>query len=121
MFEYTTHVFNDSCVRSLICLTCAQVKVDTGRIRSEIQFVSGRWLFELPPGSLHKNFSMQVFRQRYCQSGTPLAHRGSGSSDVVSADFSDWTLTLHPNCLDILRAMPAKSDRVCTSDIHLPV
>ena len=35
----------------LICLACARVKVDTGRIRSAIRFRTGEWVFSLPPGS----------------------------------------------------------------------
>ena len=47
VFEYTAHVYNDERIRSLICFACAQIKVDTGRIRSAIDFRSGRWLFLL--------------------------------------------------------------------------
>ena len=54
--ERTAHVYNDECVRALICFACARVKVDTGRIRSDIAFRTGEWLFSLPPGSLVKNF-----------------------------------------------------------------
>ena len=84
--ERTAHVYNDECVRALICFACARVKVDTGRIRSDIAFRTGEWLFSLPPGSLvikhfhggiHKtishtrNFSCRSWTptQRCCRSG----------------------------------------------------
>ena len=59
-FEYTSHVYTEGRIRSLICFACARIHVDTGRIRSAIEFVSGRWLFSLPRGSLTKNFSLTV-------------------------------------------------------------
>ena len=93
--EAAAHVYNDDCVRALICFACARVKVDTGRIRSAISFRTGKWLFSLPPGSLVKNFSMAEFAQRYRKSGTPLAERGFRSSNSGSPDFSDWELKLH--------------------------
>ena len=66
-FKYATHVYNDNRIRSLICFACAQIKVDTGRIRSAIEYRSGRWLFSLPKGSLTKKFSMAEFEKIYRQ------------------------------------------------------
>ena len=71
VFEYIAHVYNDERIRSLICFACAQIKVDTGRIRSAIEFRSGRWLFCLPRGSLIKNFAMGEFTKRYRAPGLP--------------------------------------------------
>ena len=118
VFEYTYHVYNDECIRSLICFSCAQIKVDTGHLRSEIGFRSGRWLFSLPPGSLVKNFSMEQFTQRYRQSGSPLALRGSGSVDLCSPDFSDWQLQLHPQYMDLLAASPKQFRGIALGDLE---
>ena len=101
--EATARVFNDACVRALICSACARVKVDTGGLRSEIEFITGKWLFSLPPGSLVKNFSMAEFKQRYCKSGTPLAERGSRPGSPDGPDFSDWKLNLHAQYLQLLQ------------------
>ena len=101
--EATARVFNDACVRALICSACARVKVDTGGIRSEIKFITGKWLFSLPPGSLVKNFSMAEFKQRYCKSGTPLAEKGSRPGSHDGPDFSDWKLNLHAQYLQLLQ------------------
>ena len=100
--EYTADVYNADCIRILICFACAQVKLDIGRIRSAIEFYSGRYLFSLPPGSLVKNFSMAEFTQRYRSSGSPLAARGDCASDGVCLGFSDWELRLHSECVDLL-------------------
>ena len=101
--EATAHVYNDACVRALICFACARVKVDTGRIRSEIKFMSGKWLFSLPPGSLVKNFSMAEFSRRYCKSGTPLAEKRSRPGSYDGPDFSDWKLNLHAQYWQLLQ------------------
>ena len=82
VFEYTSHVYNDQCIRSLICFACAQVHVDTGQLRSAIKFVSGTWFFGLPPGVLRKNFCMQEFSRKYRMPGTPLAFRGNVPHDI---------------------------------------
>ena len=118
VFEYTTHVYNDERIRSLICFACAQVKVDTGGIRSDIGFRSGRWLFSLPKGSLQKNFSMAEFTRRYRKPGSPLAPRGSGVADVPTADFSDWTLQLHPDYMTLLRAQPEQLRDISVGDLQ---
>ena len=97
VFEYTAHVFNDHRIKSLMCFACAQIKVDTGSIRSDIEFRNGRWLFSLPKGSFKKNFSSTVFADRYRQSGTPLAPAGQGRANAASPDFTDWELLVHPD------------------------
>ena len=50
VFQSTRYVFNAQRIRSLICFCCAQIKLDTGRIRRDIEFRSGTWLFARPPG-----------------------------------------------------------------------
>ncbi len=116
-FEYTGHVYNDECIRSLVCFACAQVKVDTGRIRSAIEFRSGRWLFSLPRGSLVKNFAMGEFTRRYRQDGSPLAPRGGGPGDVCGPDFSDWELRIHPRYLELLSLSPEQLRGICLEDL----
>ena len=101
-FEHTSHVYNDDRIRSLICFACAQVKLDTGRIRSAIEFRSGTWFFSLPKGSLTKNFSMDEFRRLYCQSGSPFAFRGSDAAAIHGPYFSDWRLRLDPEYRSLL-------------------
>ena len=44
-FQATSYVFSNARIRSLICFTCNQIKLDTGRIRIEIEFCSGSWFF----------------------------------------------------------------------------
>ena len=95
-FEYTQKVFNDTSIRSLICCVCARILLDTGGIRSHIDFFSGNWFFKLPKGSLKKNFSMEVFTERYRQTGSPLAYTGQAHRN---ADFADWQLWLHPTAV----------------------
>ena len=103
VFEYTRRVYHDDNVRSLVCFACAQIKVDTGGKRSDVEFCTGRWLFSLPPGSLVKNFSMAEFTHRYRKGGSPLAHRSASSQgDVRTADFYDWTLKVHPQYVERL-------------------
>jgi hypothetical protein len=98
VFEYTQQIYNDCSVRALICCLCARIQVDTGRGRSEIEFVHGGWLYTLPLGSLRKNFSKAEFERRYQQIGSPLS--GSGSR---VPDFTDWLLRAHP---DVIAAIP---------------
>ena len=95
VFSQLAHVCNDDRIRSLMCFLCQQIKLDTGRIRSDITFMSARWLFSLPVGSLVKNFSMQKFTAKYRRPGSPLAYRGPD----FSPDFSHNTLHLHPQVL----------------------
>ena len=118
MFEYTAHVYNDERIRSLICFACAHIKVDTGRMRSAIEFVSGRWLFSLPRGSLTKNFSMEEFTKRYRAPGSPLAATGSARAVAKCPDFSDWQVRLHPQCLNMLRDSAQGLDGVAVADLE---
>ena len=53
--EYTMQVYNDKSIKALICCVCACVRVDTGGVRSQIEFRSGNWFFNLPRGSLKNN------------------------------------------------------------------
>ena len=51
-FAYTASTYNDEHIHAYICFICARVKVDTGKIRSNIEMKSGRWLFSMPSGAL---------------------------------------------------------------------
>ena len=112
VFQYTSYVYNNHRIRSLICFACAQIKLDTGRIRSDIAFCSGAWFFALPPGSLKKCFSMQIFDERYRKSGTALAPRGNQKEqDVPSPQFDDWHLSIHPKWLKLMSQSNCASSR----------
>ena len=94
-FDYTLQVYNDSTIRSLICCCCAQIWLDTGGIRSDIEFVRGGWLLDLK--SLKKNFSKSLFAERYQRAQTPLAYAGAGHRNP---DFEQWLLRLHPEVIE---------------------
>ena len=97
LFQRLAHVYNNHRVRSLICMVCAQIKLDTGGSNSEIEYMPGTWFFTLSPKALLKNCSMRRFQERYCQSGTPLAVYGNSSEqDIQNVSFKEWTLTIHP-------------------------
>jgi hypothetical protein len=97
--EYTLQLYNDEMVRSLICGICARIRLDTGHVHSDIQFVTGAWLQTLEvkhPGIVKKVCSQERFDQLYRQSGMPLAPSGNqGAGDVVTPDFTDWQLWIH--------------------------
>jgi hypothetical protein len=84
-FEHVVQVYNDEAIKGLICFACAQIHVATGRCRTKIAFRTTSWLLAMSADALRKNFSMAVFEERYCCSGTPLAARGEGGPD-----FRDW-------------------------------
>ena len=125
-FDHTQQLFNNDTVRSLICSVCARIRVDTGGIRSHIEFCKGGWFLTLPNGSLKKNFSMSEFRERYCQPGTPLA---CNDPSLRAPQFDDWYLQLHPDVwghssmysLDVLelrntRLLCCPEDHKCSYD-----
>ena len=116
--ERTVHVYNDERIRALICFACARVKVDTGRVRSDIRFRIGEWLFSLPPGSSVKNFSMAEFTRRYRKSGSPLADRGSGHGDVANPDFSDWQVKLHVRYMQLLTGSYGSTKLISFTDLE---
>ena len=101
VFEHLVQVYNDRCIRSLICFCCAQIKVDTGRCRSRIQFRTGTWLMGVPWQSLQKNFSMSQFERRYCKR-TPLSavFAPGNHGDVERPDFSDWRVRLREDAVE---------------------
>ena len=103
VFTQLAHVCNDDRIRSLMCFLCSQVKLDTGRLRSDIEFRNARCLFSLPVGSLIKNFSMHKFNAKYRQPGSPLAYRGPD----YSADFTHDNVHLHPE-VSLSQIPPAK-------------
>ena len=96
-------MYNDERIRALICFACARVRIDTGRgRRSDIELHHGRWLMTLPESSLYKNFSLNTFKRRYAKPMTPLHPRNTQTADGSDPDYTDWTLSLHPNCETIL-------------------
>ena len=110
-FAYTSSMYNDERIHAYICFVCAAIKVDTGRIRSKIKMMSGKWLFSVPSGALTKNLSFNNFKDKYAGHGSPLHVRGSGRhNDVSSPDFSDWVVHLSDDfplselCLDNSKA-----------------
>ena len=72
-FERTLQVYNDEAIRSLMCMCCPQFKVDTGRIRSAIEFCSGKWLLSAGTVSLKTNFSFARYEQRFVSGTTNRA------------------------------------------------
>ena len=96
--------YNDDCVHAYMCFTCASIKVDTGRIRSDIERVTGAWLLGLKNNAAAKNLSMHRFKEIYARDKTPLHVRGGkDKADIDPPDFSDWRLEL---CDDVLSKMP---------------
>ena len=102
VFQYIGEIYNDKTIRALMCVCCPLIKVDTGRCRSKIQFVSVGWLLKAGPDALVKNFSMARYTARFRRSGTPLAHRESSTNPigVEGPDFSDWQLRFTPEAIE---------------------
>ena len=116
-FQYTSYVFNDQRIRSLMCFGCAQIKLDSGGIRSEIEFRSGSWLFTCPPGMLYKCFGMSLYEERYRQPGTALALVGNQStSDVPGLDLTHWQLEIHPDWLSRMCQCSAQAQEAMKED-----
>ena len=94
-FEYATQVYQDDRIRSLICFACARICLDTGGVRSQIEYKLGGWVFSIPGSSLLNKFSFAEYTRRYRKPGTPLAPAGSGArNDIRQPDFNDWQLRL---------------------------
>ena len=72
-FAVTASVYNDDRIRSLLCLACGCIKLDSGRHNSEVEFLPLAWFLSLPPGALRLNFSMKRYRDLFVRPGTPLA------------------------------------------------
>ena len=53
-FETTLAVYKDECVRSLICILCARILVETPGPRTDIEYVDGKWLLDLPAGDIRQ-------------------------------------------------------------------
>ena len=51
-FEYTTHVYRNDYIRSLVCFTCARVCLDTGGVRSAIEYHTGSLFCNITPSHL---------------------------------------------------------------------
>ena len=89
VFEYTNQVYNDARIRSLLCFTCACIRLDTGAVRSEIRYRPASFLSNMSLHRLEDFFGFAEFSRRYMQAGTPLYPR---DKSLPSADFSDWRL-----------------------------
>jgi len=118
VFDTLTHVYQDDCIRALICFACAQIKVDTGGLRSKIKFMSGSYLFSLPKGSLKKNFCLETFTERYCNSASPLARKATRDDDQGNPDFSNWYVSLHPKYLQMLSQQPEKLEALSLQELQ---
>ena len=94
-FAYTASRHNDKRTHAYMCFVCSAIKVDTGRIRSDIEMMRGKWLFSMPYGALRKNLSLHDFKTKTnAAPGSPLHARSSGHpNDISSPDFSDWMCT----------------------------
>ena len=92
-FEHTIQVYNDDCVRALICFVCARICLDSGCARSHIRYYDGAWLLQLPRGSLKKNFSKAVFEERYQQHGSPLFVDTLSRTSISATGSYDGTPT----------------------------
>ena len=101
-FEYVNQIYNDRTIRTLMCFCCPTKKVDTGRLRSKIQFLSVIWLLNLGPETIVKNCSMARYTERFRKSGTPLAQRESATNSlgVAGPDYSDWQVRFAPEAID---------------------
>ena len=73
LFEYVQQIYSDIAISALICFCCARIRMDWGRLNSDIQYMTGAWLFKLPRGSFEKNFSKRDFENRYQKVGSPLS------------------------------------------------
>ena len=62
-FAYTASMHNDKRTHAYMCFVCSAIKVDTGRIRSDIKMMSGEWLFSMPYGALRKKLSLPDFKK----------------------------------------------------------
>ena len=100
--DHLVQMYNDQRVKSLICFACAQIKVDTGGCRSDIEYCSTKWLLTAPPKAIWKNFSIEEFEKRYCKPGTPLARSGNGTatSDIIAPNFTDWQVSLQAEAVE---------------------
>ena len=102
MFEVLQATYNDRTIRVLMCFCCPTKKVDTGRIRSKIEFCSVAWFLSAGADAIMKNCSMARYSARFRMSGTPLAQRESDTNPlgVVGPDFSDWQLRFAPDTIE---------------------
>jgi hypothetical protein len=116
--------FSDSKVRSLICMCCAQVAVDTGHLhRSAIRYTSGaeqifEMISEYPRGqpnaqgntALTLNFSEALYRERYAPPGSAMA-----ASPALQTGNWEWRRRLRlQGCADddVLNII------CCPEDVH---
>ena len=103
LFQRLAYVYNDHRIRSLMCMVCAQIKLDTGGSNSDIEYRAGTWFLTLPKGALVKNCSLQNFQAKYASFGSPLAVYGNQSQeDLPNCSFQEWSLSFHAKWLDLL-------------------
>ena len=68
----TVEVYNDECIKQLVCFVCSQSKTSVPHVNSLIEYKPAAWLCDLSPTSLRLNLDFACFRARYASSG-PLA------------------------------------------------
>ena len=49
-FDQTFECYNDQCIQTLVCFSCARITLRTPGPRSAIDYQIGMWLLALPPG-----------------------------------------------------------------------
>ena len=91
-------IYNDERIHSYVCFACAQIKVDTGGCRSDIEYSPAVYLFKLPQRTLQHNFSYSVYRDKYCKD-SPLSFCGSPQQTAAAPDFKDWQVTIADTAL----------------------
>ena len=101
-FDYTLEVYNDKNIKCLMCFGCARILLHTGHKNDHISYVNGNWLYNLPKGMLLNGFSLEVYRTRYMNSGSPLAYTGANSLNV---NLDDWYVDVDPMLLAKLRLL----------------
>ena len=76
-FEVLQSKYNDDHIRALMCFRCGRIVLDTGSVRTQIEYKHGSWLYSLPKRTLEVNFSFARYTRRYRKPGTPLAPSGN--------------------------------------------
>ena len=55
-FEMLLSKYNDNHIRALMCFCCGRIVLDTGSVRTQIEYKHGSWLYSLPKRTLEVNF-----------------------------------------------------------------
>ena len=118
-------MYNDERIQSLICCARACIRLDTGGLRSHIQFKGGGWLLRLQTGSLIRNFPFKAFSQRYRKSG-PLAFRGHSERcpgfsalqlHLSKRIFDETPIEGKPLCVDVFE-LGTRTPLLCCPEDH---